>query len=598
MKREIIRIMWIISLFFVILFFRLFQMQIIKGEYYRKVSEENRIEIIYKKAPRGIIFDTNKNIMVNNLPSFNVVYIPHSMDPSLKDQTARLLGVLFNKNPSDIVQLLNFSSLSSFEPVVLASDIERNIAMAVLEQKTNMGGIDIDIGFMRRYMNNDLTAHLLGYVGRINTSEFERLGGSSHYKRDSIIGKYGLEKLYDNYLRGIDGGTCIEVTARGRQIKVINQIEPVPGNNMILNIDLKLQQVCSEALGSNNGTIIVMNPNTGAILAMISSPGFNPNLFIDTVDRRKKIASILKDSRYPMLNRAIQCQYAPGSIFKIITAICALEEGLISPNEKIECEGYLVLGKHNRLFRCWKENGHGKVDFKKALVESCDVYFYQLGLRIGVGKLAEYSRMFGLGELSGIDLPSEKKGIVPDRQWKRERLNEGWWDGDTLNMAIGQGYFLTTPLQMVNLMSIVANGGVFFKPRIVNRIESPQGDLIKEFGPVELSRVDISEKSWKILKDTLFAVIHDKKGTGSAAMLKSVSVAGKTGTAQNPQGDDHAWFTCYAPTENPEIALVVFVEHGGQGSVVAAPIARKILEYYFKEAAVESIPALSSVDIQ
>jgi penicillin-binding protein 2 len=409
-----------------------------------------------------------------------------------------------------------------------------------------------------------------------------------------MIGKYGVEYEWEAHLRGVDGGRQIEVDALGREIKPLRSIEPFPGNNVVLTIDLDLQKAAEEAYQDKSGALIAMDPKTGRILAMVSKPSFDPSIFARGVTAEEWKA-LMDHPFHPLRNKGIQGQYPPGSVFKIVTAIAGLETGAITPQTQISCNGFFSYG--NRDFRCWKEKGHGTLNLHQALVESCDVYFYQVGLKVGVDAIGHYAGELGLGRKTGIGLPHEKAGIVPTTSWKKKRFGVPWYSGETLSVAIGQGYLNTTPLQLATLISAIANGGRFYLPRIVERVESIYGEELKGYPPVETGRADISEKTLRVIQEALMGAVNEPRGTGGACALKQVKVAGKTGTAQVirmaadfKKGDmnrmplkfrDHAWFAAYAPFEDPQIAVAILVEHGGYGGVAAAPIAKKVIAKYF-----------------
>jgi penicillin-binding protein 2 len=400
------------------------------------------------------------------------------------------------------------------------------------------------------------------------------------------------------------------VDALGREIKDLRSVEPFPGNNLILTIDLDLQKIAEEAFQEKTGALIAMDPRNGRILAMVSKPSFDPDTFAGSISL-EEWKSLTENPLSPLQNKGIQGQYPPGSVFKIITAIAGLETGAITPNTQLTCRGIYPYG--NRGFRCWREEGHGTINLHRAIVESCDIFFYQLGLKVGVDAIAHYAEEFGLGSSTGIALPHEKSGIVPSTSWKKRRLGAPWYSGETLSLAVGQGYINATPLQLLMLISAIANGGRLYLPQVTEKVEDVYGNLLKEYPVEEIGRVDVSEKTLRIIQAALMGAVNDPRGTGWACVLKEAKVAGKTGTAQVikiPQnfkkGDmdrlpwkhrDHAWFVAYAPFENPVIAVVVLVEHGGYGGAAAAPIAKRVIEKYLSlEQAASSKVASSSME--
>jgi penicillin-binding protein 2 len=411
----------------------------------------------------------------------------------------------------------------------------------------------------------------------------------------STIGKYGIEVQWEDVLRGVDGGRQIEVDAIGREVKPLRSVEPSPGNSLSLTVDLDVQQAAEAAFKDKNGVCIAMDPKTGRILAMVSKPSFDPALFAGNVSP-EDWKSLMENPFHPLQNKGIQGQYPPGSVFKIITAIAGLESKIITPKTQFTCSGVYPYG--NRDFRCYKEGGHGTLDLHQAIVQSCDIYFYQLGLKVGVDRIARVASEFGLGKKTDIPLPHERAGIVPSSSWKQKRLGAPWYSGETLSLAVGQGYITATPLQLVVLMSAVANGGKLHLPQVVEKVTNIEGTTLREFPPVETGRVTVSEETLLFIREALRGVVNEPHGTGGAAAIKGVDVSGKTGTAQVvgmaqdfKKGDmdrmpvklrDHAWFVAFAPFQDPQIAVAILVEHGGFGGAVAAPIAKKVIETYLR----------------
>ncbi len=400
-----------------------------------------------------------------------------------------------------------------------------------------------------------------------------------------MIGQWGVESLYDSVLRGNFGKKVIEVDAIGREIRILREIPPIKGRDITLNIDINLQKRIEESYNGHRGAFIAINPSSGEILALGSLPSFDPNRFSKGIDP-EYWKSLNNDPKIPLLNRVFQSQYPPGSVFKIITAIAGLEDGIIKPSFKVNCNGYYSIG--SKTFRCWKKEGHGSVDLRKAIVESCDVYFYELGRRIGIDRIAEYARRLGLNSYTGIKIVSEKKGIIPDTAWKIRTRKEQWYPGETLIASIGQGYVSVTPAQLVRMISAVANGGELPSLKLLKE-ELDGSTPDKRTNPI--NSTGISKETFDFIKDALKGVVHDDGGTGGRARIRGLTVAGKTGTAQMVSKSidshrlpesirDHAWFVSFAPVENPEIAIAVLVEHGGHGGSAAAPIARVALEEF------------------
>jgi len=589
-KRKIQVVIWLVSLAFFLLGSRLWYIQVIRGDELRERSKNNRVRIQEVKPLRGLIRDARGNILVDNQSSFDISIIPEAA----KDIQSVLtkLGQLCDLG-EDTLSDNTISSQSGrpFVPVRICKNIDRDKLAAVETNSLDLPGVVVDVVPVREYIYGETMAHILGYVGNISNSELVR-DRYSGYRSDDIVGKYGIEKSLDGDLRGESGGEQVEVDAAGRRLNVLGGIKPVPGYNIVLSIDSDLQKICWDAFQEKAGTAIVMDPRTGSIMAMISKPSFDPNLFNRGIpgDIWKELR---EDSLCPLQNRAISGQYPPGSTYKLVVAAAALEEGLITENTKISCDGTYRMG--DRTFRCWKKEGHGTLNLHRAIVESCDVYFYHLGEMLGVDTLAEYAGKFGFGYKTGISLPGERSGLVPTKEWKRRRYGKPWQKGETTSLSIGQGFTLVTPLQLLGAYCAIANGGSIYKPLLIQRIETTDGQAVREFSPEKEGTIPVSGKNIEILKSALWGAVNEAHGTGWALKRREKDVCGKTGTAQvvqMPEDEDdteddiqyrfrdHALFVCFAPCKDPSIAILVIVEHGGHGGSVSAPIARRILDEY------------------
>ncbi|MBU0701666.1 penicillin-binding protein 2 [bacterium] len=570
LKQRLMTIAMMVLLLFGILMLRIGYLQIIKGGYFRNISENNRIRLIPITASRGMIFDRNGEILAIDEPSFDISIIQLGLHKDDIEQSllnlSRLLDIDIEKARNNIKKKHN----RPFEPAVIVSDVDRITLAKVAERTPNLPGVIIQVTPKRNYLYGELCAHVLGYLGEINQKE---LRVRKNYKSGEWIGKSGIESVYDSYLKGTNGGKQIEVDVRGRQLQVLGMKEPMPGNNLFLSIDLKMQQIAYDALENNCGAVVVVNPQNGELLACVSKPSFDTNMFLHRMSG-SQAAALFADPRHPLLNRTIQAQYSPGSVFKIVVATAALENNVICTEDTIECSGVYEIGKQK--FTCFQRERHGVIGFINAITLSCNVYFYQLGYKLGVSRINEFAKKFGFGKPTGIDLLSEKTGLIPTPAWKKRIFETDWYTGDTINLSIGQGYALVTPLQMANLLAIVANGGRVYRPHLAIKMVSSSGKIVN-FNPDILDIVPISAKTKDILHASLESAVL--RGTGQKAMIWDMRVAGKTGTAQNPQGDDHAWFVCFAPVEDPRVAIAVIVEHGGKGGAISAPIARKILQY-------------------
>jgi penicillin-binding protein 2 len=535
-----------------------------------------------------MILDRKGRIVVDNRPSFEVLLIPEDIVDM--EKITEFLHRMLRIRPEEIEKRLEANKhRPPFRPVRIQSDISR-LHLALLEtHKLDLPGLVVDVAPRRGYTCADMASHLLGYLGEIDRHELKE-NRFRKYQMGDFIGKYGVEKKWEPFLKGIDGGRQVEVDAMGRELKVLQRVESHPGNNVYLTIDMALQKTCENLLRGKEGAIVAMNPQNGKILAMVSHPSFNPSLFAGGINH-EDWESLVRNPFYPLQNRAIQGQYAPGSVFKVITATAGLEEGAISPQEVLFCTGSYRFG--NRTYRCWRRGGHGKVKLHRAVVESCDVFFYQVGQRLGIDTLAKYAKGFGLGKPTAISLGDEKPGLIPTSEWKKQIYDEPWYEGETLSCAIGQGYILVTPLQLLNVISSIANGGTLYLPQIVERVETANGKLVKSHPPAAMGKIPICPENLTIIREALHGVVNEARGTGRIARFKGTTVSGKTGTTQviSLREDveeedlpyeyrDHAWFVAYAPTDNPVISVVVLVEHGGHGASAAAPIAREVMRKY------------------
>ena len=591
-----------VGLAFFLIFIRLWSLQVIKGGDLRRLSENNCIRLRENPADRGMLLDRKGRIVAHNRPSFEVYLIPE--DLKVNPEVVTEVGNLLKIPPEEIQERINTQKRRApFKPVRIKSDIDWNELANLEFNRVYLPGLFVDVRPRRAYDYGDLASHLIGYLGEVDENELKQ-AKETPYRMGTLIGKYGVEYRWENDLRGTDGGRQIEVDALGREIRPLGIVESFPGNNLFLTIDLDLQRTAEEAYQDKNGALVAMDPKTGRILAMVSKPSFEPDIFARNI-LPEEWKSLVENPHHPLQNKGIQGQYPAGSTFKIVTAIAGLESGSITPDTQFICKGAFPYG--NRDFRCWKEGGHGAISLHRAIVESCDIYFYQVGLKVGVDLIAHYANEFNLGRVTGISLPHEKPGTVPSSAWKKKRFGVPWYSGETLSFSVGQGYLNATPLQLLMLISGVANGGKQYLPQVVERVENIYGKKLKEYPPVELRKANVSEKTLQIVQEALRGAVNDPHGTGWTCALKGVKVAGKTGTAQVvrlpdnfKKGDmnrmpqkfrDHAWFVAYAPFEDPKIAIAVLVEHGGFGASAAAPIAKKVIEKFLN---LESSPPLES----
>ena len=569
---------------FLLMAVRLWYLQISEGEAMRGLSEHNRIRLRRVPAQRGVIYDRNGIVLVEDRPSFDVLLVPE--DAGDVDAVVARLGRYLGDGLALDALSREQRRRAPFQGVVVRRDIAWSGVAAIETRRLELPGVTLEVTPRRLYPFGTLAAHVLGYVGEVTPKDLEK---RAELRMGDLIGKAGIEQPLDGELRGTPGREQIEVDAVGRQIRVLDEEPDIPGRNLVLTVDHGVQAAAEEVLEGHRGAIVALDPNTGEVLALASRPAFDPNMFAAGITAGAW-RDLVKDPYRPLTNRAIQGQYPPGSTFKIMVGTAALEERVMSASEPVCCGGGVFFGGH--FFRCWRKQGHGCLSFHRGLVESCDVFFYEAGGRLGVDAIADYSRRYGLGEPTGLGLRAEEPGLIPDSDWKKRRFGERWYPGETLSVAIGQGYVLTTPLQMASAIATVASGGIRYRPFVVKRIEGP-GASVTEFGPEVAGKLNVRPSTLASLQAALRDVVEGEHGTGQRARIAGVEVAGKTGTAQAAgaavaQGGeksaqerfrDHAWFVAYAPAGMPTIAVAVLVENAGEhGGTVAAPMARVVME--------------------
>lgn len=575
---------------FLVLLGRLWYLQVIRAEDYLALSERNRVRFIPVEPPRGPLFDRNGELLVENRPAFGVSVLRNevALPEPLLQRLSPLLGISFEelKRRWDAGR-----RLPRYQPLSLATDIGREAMEQIQENSLLLPGVLVEVLPVRSYTHGAMAAHAFGYVGEISEKDLAS-GKFDGYRSGDMVGKIGLEKHLEPYLRGTSGERRVEVDARGRELRQLKALEPVPGKKIFLTLDTALQEVAEAAFGDKAGAAVVLDVNSGEILALVSRPGFDPGLFSGGISVQRW-SELVKDPLRPLQNRAIQGQYPPGSTFKIVTALAALKSGVASSGTTVNCSGSFAYG--DREFRCWKKEGHGSTDLRKALRESCDVWFYQVALDLGIDRLSQMAVDLGLGQTNELPLDGERKGLIPTREWKRRNYGTGWYNGETVIAAIGQGYVLTTPLQLAVMTATVANGGAVLRPQLLMRVEDLDGATLFEAKPEVRRTLDLPAAALSSVRRGLEAVVHDFGGTGAASRIDGIRVAGKTGTAQVVKRKednavviddpyrfrDHALFVAYAPAERPQIAISVVVDHGGHGGSTAAPIARAILNQYF-----------------
>lgn len=587
------RILIIMSVAFSILLVRLWYIQVWKGGVFKKEAIQNSVRKIEVDAPRGRLLDRFGRVIADVRPTFNVTIIREDV----KDLEGLLknLGRILKIDHADLKKALDDGirkGAKKFQPITVLKDISWE-QLAVLEENSfDLPGVNVVWKPTRIYPFNDLAAHLVGYISKPTDEELRLLRSykSEDYSLDDYIGKSGIEESMEMVLKGQKGERAVEVDAYGRELALIGYKDPYPGANIELTLDLDLQVEVRELLKDKVGALIAIDPSNGEILAYQSSPAFDPNIF-SMPNPSLQWELLLKDERKPLENRVTRGLYPPGSTFKVIVAAGALEEG-ISPETSFTCHGEYRFG--NRTYGCWKKEGHGKMNLYSAIVNSCDVYFYQLGLMLGVDKIAEYARKLGFMQPTGITLSGEKLGLIPDSDWKIRILNETWFPGETLSLAIGQGYVMVTPAQLMSAYQAIVNDGVVYAPQIIRRIITVDGEVLKEFKPEVVRRVEFKEDTFRFLKNALKGVVMEPGGTGRGAYVEGYEVGGKTGTSQvattvkgKPEDlpyelRDHALFVGFSPVEHPRILVVAVIEHGGSGGKAAAPIVGRVIKKYWE----------------
>ena len=578
---------------FIVLFIRLIYLQVVMGDEFRRLSLNNSIRLQSIDPPRGRLYDRNGNLLVDNRPSFDVHVTLKDAGPL--HQTLEKLSLHLQ---TPVIKLLSkikqTQGASAYKPLLIKQDVGRDTLAVIEVNKFDLPGVSVNVNLRRQYIYERNAAHLIGYLSEINPDELKS-GSYPDCRSGDLIGKFGAEKVYENFLRGKRGGRQVEVNANGLVVRVLKTVDAEPGQNVYLTIDQKLQHRTEELLDGVVGAAVAIEPKTGQILALTSSPSFDQNFFVGGITHEQWY-SLISNPFKPMSNRAIQGEYPPGSTYKIVTALAGLEEGVINEQTTLFCPGYYRFG--NRVYRCWKKEGHGKVDIIKALEESCDVFFYQVGQRLGVDRLAWYAKGFGLGSPTGVILDHEAHGLIPTAAWKQKRTGVPWQAGETLSVAIGQGFDLTTPVQMAVLTAALANGGNRYRPTILDSIKSADGQILQKNEPKLIGKLPVSLSNLDIVRRGLWLVVNGENGTARGSRLVDIDMSGKTGTSQVisrkedetlPEEDvpahlrSHAWFVAYAPSKEPRIAVAVVVEHGEHGSGTAAPIAREMIKTYLRK---------------
>ncbi len=575
-----------------VLFSRMVYLQVMSHEHFRTLSENNRVKIVPEPPIRGLIYDRNGVLLARNQPSYSLEVVPEVVEDM--DATLEGLAGILAIEQRDLERFRNLLRRKrSFESVPLRFRLDEAEVARFAVNRHRFPGVDIQARLSRHYPLAETTAHVVGYVGRIDEEELRRVD-EANYSGTSHIGKIGVEGSYEGLLHGRVGYRHVESNAQGRQLRVLERIDPRPGQDLYLHLDSGLQRVAMEALGEENGAVVAIEPATGGVLALVSTPGYDPNPFVNGIDVASYRALNRSPDR-PLFNRALRGQYPPGSTVKPLFALAGLDYDIELAHSHTFCRGWFQLPNSSHRYRDWKRGGHGRVDLNWAIQRSCDVYFYEMALHLGIDRMHEFMTRFGFGRPTGIDIGGEVSGLMPSREWKRAARNQAWFPGETLITGIGQGFMLATPLQLAVSTAIIANRGHFLAPRVVQAVG--QGGDISALGEEEVSRVRLDDpEDWEEVVQAMVDVVHAPRGTARRiAEGMGYRMAGKTGTAQvfslgqdeeyeaeevEKRLRDHALFVAFAPVGDPRIAVAVLVENGGGGSSTAAPIARTVVDHY------------------
>jgi penicillin-binding protein 2 len=600
----------VLALAFSVLVLQLINLQILQGDNLRMASEENRIKRVKIASPRGMIFDRNRQLLLDNRPAFDLEIIPQYLKESGRTQeTLSLVSRIIKMPLSEIQDVLNKAKgQPPYLPIKIKTDLSRDEMAELKSWQIATPGVSVEMEIKRTNVYGDLAAHMLGYIGEVSPSELPRLNQTQvrRYKLGDNIGKFGLEQKLEETLRGDDGEEWVEVDALGRRklqkyrgrFIAENQGKPaIPGKNLVLTIDQDLQTAALEAFGDKVGSMVAIDPNTGEILAMLSRPSFDPTEFSRGIPAALW-TKLLENENKPLRDKTIMDHYSPGSVFKTITAIAGLQEKVIDENTKFRCTGSLRLG--NRSYHCWRKEGHGDVDVVNALTKSCDVFFYRVAQKLkSVDDIATWAFHLGLGKKTDINLPRETSGLIPTEAWKKKRFGQEWTAGETLSVAIGQSYVLTTALQLANTYASIANGGTFYRPFLIKKVETVDGSVVQEYEPEVLDQTRLSDQTYTLVKKGLWGVVNTPNGTAFAQRIPGVDFVGKTGTVQvmslaankiyqkcenmKFRQRHHGMFAGFAPMDHPKIAVAVVAEHSCHGSSGAAPIAKAVIKKFLEK---------------
>ena len=594
----------IVAILTFVLVGRLVHLQIVKHQHFTTLSENNRVKIVPIAPTRGLIFDRNGEILAQNLPTYGLEVVPEVVD-DVDSLITELREVIEITDADEDEFLAALARKRRFERVPLRLRLDDREVARFAVNRHRFPGVDIGARLTRNYPHGELGVHLVGYVGRINKRELDRID-QADYRGTSHIGKTGIEASHEDWLHGRVGYQRVETNAQGRILRVLERHAPVPGRNLFLTMDAELQRTAETALGDENGAIVAIEPMTGAVLAMASNPGFDPNLFARGIDV-EAYRSLQRSPERPLFNRAINGQYPPGSTIKPFVGLAGLERNISHTRGESWCPGWFRLPGGKRRYRDWKKYGHGRIGLHDAIVQSCDVFFYELALALGIDRIHEYLSGFGFGERTGIMLGGESRGLMPSRTWKRSARGQPWFPGETVITGIGQGYMLTTPLQLASATAAFATRGMRLRPKVVDRAVDPASGEIEEAAPEAITTIEsLDVSNWERIVEAMAGVVHGPRGTARRINADiAYQMAGKTGTAQvfsvgqNEEYDakkldkklhDHGLFIAFAPVEQPRIAVAVVVENGGSGSAAAAPLARIVMDAYLLDEPAPATP--------
>lgn len=594
----------IILFCFGIIFVRLWYLQIYKGELYEKFSNQNRLRKEVIQAPRGMIFDRNEELLVDNIPRFDAILTRQFLQK--KEQTLKRLAEILGMEVDAINKIIKkYSFQAKYRPIIIKKNISHEEVAKIETENESLPGVSVNTFISREYIDKEVGAHVLGYISEISQKQLPkyRKRDGIDYRLGDFIGQFGIEEIQDKLLRGDNGYEYVEVDALGRKKKntgLFKEIEDKPekqGNNIRLTIDRDMQKIAYEALEGRSGSVVAIDVNSGEVLTMISTPAFEPSQFSRGLTT-EYWNSLINNEEKPLIDRSIQNHFPPGSTFKPFTAIAALEEGIIETNTKLRCHGSFKFGR--RVYRSWKRWGNEKVEVSDALKHSCNIFFYKVAAELDIDAMAKYAQMFGLGKRTGIALPREVSGLIPTKEWKKSTKGEEWQQGETLSCAIGQSYVLVSTLQLANAYAAIATKGKLYKPFIVKEVFDQQNNVIKSNNPELLNEIELKPETWEHVRKGLYKVVNDPKGTAWWRRGSGNQMAGKTGTSQVIRAQSaeqlyakcsekeyknrhHGVFVAFAPYENPKIAVAALVEHGCGGSSAAAPVVEKVVNTYMKK---------------